>query len=108
MFSSHNAMILKATNKGIKIGPPYIWKRRSTLLYNSWMKEKFSIDFILINFSVQIPAEMRKMKMTQKEADEMRIGLSTYHAKANACSQVYRHMNCTPDNNDFFLQLYGD
>ena len=51
---------------------------------------------------------MRKMKMTQKEADETRIGLSTYHAKANACSQVYKHMNCTPDNNDFLLQLYGD
>lgn len=46
--------------------------------------------------------------MTQKEEDEMRIGLPTYNAKANACSQVYKHIDCTPDNNDFFLQLYGD
>ena len=45
---------------------------------------------------------MGKMKMTQKEEDEVRIGLSMYNAKANACSQVYKHMNCTPDNNDFF------
>ena len=51
---------------------------------------------------------MRKMKMTQKKEDEMRIGLSTYNAKENACSQVHKHMNCTPNNNTFFLQLYGD